>query len=61
MIRHGKTTRGASTLLTEHDVRGIRARRKEGEAVKALATDYGVSQSTIKAIIVGRNWAWVTS
>jgi hypothetical protein len=42
--------------LTEGDVRHIRQLRKEGATQMALAELFGVARSTIRSILIGRNW-----
>lgn len=56
---HGFYTRGernTRALLTETDVRAIRA---SSETQMALAARYGVGQSTISSIIIRRTWKHV--
>jgi hypothetical protein len=45
--------------LTEDDVRTIRAASAAGEKQVPLANRFGVTQSTIWAIIHRRAWAWL--
>ena len=62
-IAHGRTTRGrsmAATPLTEEQVRTIFRRAHAGEAQSAIAVEYGISQTAVSRIKVGRNWGWLT-
>ena len=52
--RKGETVPGAK--LTEAGVREIRRRRTAGEPQKAIAADYGVSQSVVSNIMSRRTW-----
>ena len=45
--------------LTEEKVIEIRRRHGDGEAVKALAAEFGVSSSTVSNIIARRIWKHV--
>jgi hypothetical protein len=59
--RHCIGERNGNVLLTESDVRAIRAacdKRRYGQKV-ALAKRYGVSFATIQDITSGRTWRWV--
>ncbi|NBJ13365.1 HNH endonuclease signature motif containing protein [Microvirga arsenatis] len=47
---------GGRSVLTEDDVRAIRA---DTRTHKAIATAYGVASSTISMIKTGRNWAHI--
>lgn len=61
-IQHGTTNRGersASSRLTEHDVRAIRAARKAGRPLKTIAAQYGVAISTVANITYRTKWAWL--
>lgn len=58
---HGTRSRGTrhpKCKLTEDQVRAIR-RRAHGERYRDLATEFGVSFSSVQAIASGRNWAWL--
>lgn len=60
--KRGRSARGnryPQAKLTPEKVREIRRRRTEGEQTKALAADYGVSDSTIRGVIHGLYWSWV--
>jgi hypothetical protein len=46
-------------VLTEENVREIRARLKLGEQQKLLAKEFGVSKPTICAINTRRIWGWL--
>lgn len=59
-IRHGTTNRGersGTSILSEDDVRAIRALR--GVSQRIIAARFGVSQQTISDILVGRRWGWL--
>lgn len=59
-VAHGE--RSAAAKLTEADVIDIRRRLKHGsELKKDIATEYGVSQSVISDIRVGRTWRRVSA
>jgi len=45
-----------SAKLTEEKVVEIRRRHSEGEAVKALAAEFGVNPSTVSNIVARRIW-----
>lgn len=46
--------------LTESAVRDIRRRAGDGERARALAMAHGVSVSTVRHILAGRSWGWLT-
>jgi len=46
--------------LTQAQVIEIRARRNNGEILKTLAEDYGVTISAIHLVCTGRNWSNAT-
>jgi hypothetical protein len=46
--------------LTEAQVFEIRRRRKAGETVKAIASDFGIDKSTVSHICMGNIWKWTT-
>ena len=50
----------AATPLTEEQVRTIFRRAHAGEAQRAIAVEYGISQTAVSRIKVGRNWGWLT-
>lgn len=71
-LRDGTQVRGeqqGAHKLTEAQVQEIHARlaageistreRPSGKPQRAVAAEYGVSQSTISDIIRGRTWAWL--
>lgn len=47
--------------VTEVEVREMRVRHAAGEIFRVLASDYGLSQASVRLIIRGRNWAWLDS
>jgi hypothetical protein len=51
---HGETNGRAK--LTEPDVAQIRARRANGERLKAIASDFNVSDVLVSLIARGKNW-----
>lgn len=48
--------KNAMAKLTENDVHAIRARRANGEPLKSIAADYGVSDRCISKIALGQRW-----
>ena len=48
------------SVLTEDQVREIKSRRAEGELLRVLAAEYGVSLSLVGNICTGRAWKHVT-
>jgi len=60
-VPHGTHSRGArqwNTILTEADVRGIRA--LEGKLFhREIAARYGIKPTTVSAIFRGDSWAWL--
>lgn len=57
--RDGTSNRGGRNpmaKLTEPEVQRIRLRYQAGERQKHLATEFGVSRSTISMIVSGRRW-----
>ena len=61
MIRDGTSLRGSknhANKLTEDQVRVIKARSKENQV--RLGKEFGVRQSTIYNIIIGKTWGWLT-
>ena len=61
-INNGTFTRGernGAAKLLHIQVAAIKSRLRNGESTKALATEFGVAQSTICDIKAGRNWAHV--
>lgn len=60
--RHGRYARGSGhpgARLTEEQVRLILEQRNNGVPVKALASLFAVSVSTVEAIIYGKLWRHV--
>ena len=60
-LLHGTRTRGHRNhhcRLTESDVRSIR-RLRSSMTLKELGDRYGISFSTVSAIITRRSWAWL--
>lgn len=53
--RHGQR------VLSETDVRAIRRRFRCGETQTAIAQDYGVNQTTISRIVLGRSWTHIAA
>lgn len=51
--RHGQR------VLTESDVRTIRRRFRHGETQTAIAKAYGVDQTTVSRVVLGRTWRHV--
>jgi hypothetical protein len=49
-----------SSRLTEKHVREIRRRRDEGEKLRTIAADFGVSDATISTIVLRKTWKHVT-
>lgn len=61
-ILHGSTNRGdkcPNSKITPEIVRKIRERISAGERQKDVASDYGISPTSIYHIINGSNWGWV--
>lgn len=62
MIAKGRALRargeGAAHLLTEEQVREIRAMRGKLSGA-AIGRRYGVSETTVYDIFNGRSWAWL--
>ena len=61
-ILHGTSNRGEQngrSKLTEEQVRQIISRKDAGERPSKLATEFGVSGTTVHHIISRRVWAWV--
>jgi len=44
------------SVLTWPQVREIRTRHSEGDGIKWLAVDYGVSRYTVRDIVRGKTW-----
>jgi hypothetical protein len=62
-VRHATRARGsaARSKLREDQVLEIRRRRSDGVPTRLLATAYGVSSQTIKAIVHRRTWGHLLS
>lgn len=61
--KHGTVLRGSrhrNAKLTETAVREIRRLHKDGMNQTELGKKFGVTQTTIWSVIVGRNWGHVT-
>ncbi len=62
-IADGTNLRGTDhpgCVLTESDVRHIRDEVSRGTTQQSLADHYGVSRSTVTAIVGGVTWAWLS-
>lgn len=60
--RHGTLARGerhGRSKLWEQDVRAIRERAASGEKARVIASAFGVSESAVSLIKLGRKWAHV--
>lgn len=57
--RYRRGHRMGRQVLTEQQVRAIRARLADGETQRSLAAAYGVSQTTIGSIGLGNTWRHV--
>ena len=60
-IIHGTSTRGERnpmSKLTESDILEIRRRRSNGDSVKAIAEDMGISNRCVSNICIGKSWSW---
>jgi hypothetical protein len=49
-----------SSKITEEQVRQIKRRRKSGEGLRSLAAEFGVSESTVSKIALGKSWRHVS-
>lgn len=61
-VEHGRSTRGARNArakITEAQAREIKRRRLAGESGSVLATEFGISQTTVCNIVAGATWAWL--
>lgn len=59
MLRHGRSTRGARSghaILTESQVKILRAAKGQRGKVSELARQFGVSQQTASDAATGRTW-----
>lgn len=54
--RSAKGSRNGRAKLTAEQVEQIRYRRSTGELMTALAAEFGVNKSTIRLIVIGKNW-----
>lgn len=62
-VEHGTSNRGerfARVRLTEQQVLEIKLDLGRGVIARTLAERYAVATTTIKAIKLGRSWAWLT-
>jgi hypothetical protein len=62
MVRHGRSSRGTRSpahKISESDVLEIRRLSAIGFPRRELARRFGVSESSIKKIRAGINWAWL--
>lgn len=62
-VRHGRSRKGsrnASAVLTDAHVSEIRNKHASGAAKKALAREYGVSDTAIRFAIARRTWGHVS-
>lgn len=57
--RHSFGERSSQALLTDDKAREIIRRRWAGEPARALAREFGVSDSLVCAVAAGRKWAHV--
>ena len=48
-----------ASRLTERQVREIKARLSAGEAVRAVAREFGVWENSVRQIRDGKTWRWV--
>jgi hypothetical protein len=58
----GRMARGTSHCwhkLTEEEVREIRSLHRSGYGFSHLGRKFGVHYSSIRKIIIGKNWAWM--
>lgn len=46
--------------LKEADIPAIRTLRKDGMLIREIAPIFGVSCETIRKVLTGKNWGWVT-
>lgn len=63
MVAHGRSNRGAknpNTKITQQDVLALCAAFDAGESQYSIAARYGIKQSTVSAIVLGKNWGWLT-
>jgi hypothetical protein len=55
-----KGSANGQAVLTEADVRAIRAQREAGDAHKVIADRFKISRSLVSAICLGKRWGWLT-
>ena len=58
-VRHGTRTTGSkqtNSKLTENQVREIRAARRRGESLAALAKRFGISKARVSQIVLRQSW-----
>jgi|SRR5262245_4863085 len=61
--RHGMLRLGSchqNSRLTEENVREIRKLRKEGMSWNSLAARFGVAARTVRSVVSGKSWSWLT-
>jgi len=51
--------RGGRATLTAAQVRLIRQRYTDGDTQRQIAARFGVSVSTVSAIVTGKTWTWL--
>lgn len=60
MVEHGRSNRGKLSPLKNADVLALCAAADAGESQSSIAARYGIKQSTVSAIVLGKNWGWLT-
>lgn len=56
---NGTGSRNSQAVLNEESVRRLRAARRTGAGVRALAATWGVSSSTVSRALNGQTWRHV--
>lgn len=62
-VRHGVSARGercGKSRLDERTVRRIREMRRGGATYRAIAKPIGVHPDTVRAVLSGRTWGWLS-
>jgi hypothetical protein len=62
-VRNGRYRTGPAhhnSRFTEAQVRAIRRANKDGASVVSLAIITGASETAIRLIVQGKNWAWLS-
>lgn len=61
VLKHGGNVgeTNGSAKVTEVEVREIRRRRAAGELLTTIAADFGIDQSTVSLIALGKKWGWL--